>query len=187
MHVALLEAKKKLGGEISAQDAAMITQLEQQATVIDQQTEARKELERLWENTADNIQGLMTDTFEEIYSGGITSFQDLADEIMGIFIRLAAEQTTLMLKSHPNGGSAAASSGASCAGAAGAAGGVCNGNSACRRARGDTDAVDGATACWSTTGRQRPVVWLDLALSSAIWRCAWRVFMGAPSGASLAA
>lgn len=44
-----------------------------------------------------SIQNSVTDTFEKIFSGGVTSFSDLADEAKRIFIRLAAEVATLAI------------------------------------------------------------------------------------------
>lgn len=80
------------------------------------------------EGAVQSIQSTFTDTFEEIYSGGVTTFSDLASEIKDIFIRLAAELTTLMifrpvLQSQLLAGGAGGLFGAGgAAGAAGAAG-----------------------------------------------------------------
>ena len=45
----------------------------------------------------DRFGDTLTDTFEEIYSGGVASFSDLAELIKDIFIRLSAEMTTLAI------------------------------------------------------------------------------------------
>ena len=59
--------------------------------------QAAEDLARPFETAQQNIQNSFTGTFETIYSGGVTSFEDLAGEISNIFIRLAAELTTLLI------------------------------------------------------------------------------------------
>ena len=58
---------------------------------------AADELARPFQRAADSIQDTFTDTFEKIYSGGVTTFDDLAAAIKQIMIRLAAEMTTLLI------------------------------------------------------------------------------------------
>ena len=59
--------------------------------------EQAKAFSRPFERAADSIQDTFTDVFEEIYSGGVTSFSDLADSFKKIMIRMAAEMTTLAI------------------------------------------------------------------------------------------
>lgn len=51
----------------------------------------------VFKNAGREIQSTMSNTFEEIYSGGVTSFSDIADSAKDIFARLAAELTTLLI------------------------------------------------------------------------------------------
>lgn len=61
---------------------------------------ARKEAEamqRPFDEAAEGIQDAFTDAFAEIYDGNVRSFGDLARQIKGVFVRLAAEITTLLV------------------------------------------------------------------------------------------
>ena len=58
---------------------------------------AAEAAERPFLNAIDGIQGAFTDAFENIFSGGVTSFKDLAETVKGIFIKLAAEMATLLI------------------------------------------------------------------------------------------
>ena len=44
-----------------------------------------------FENALADIQGVFTDTFQDIFEGGVTSFEELGDRIRDIFTRLAAD------------------------------------------------------------------------------------------------
>lgn len=59
--------------------------------------QAAKELQRPFEHAAEGIQDTFTDTFEKIYSGGISSFSDLASAVKQIFVKMAAELTSLLV------------------------------------------------------------------------------------------
>lgn len=59
---------------------------------ISQQSEV---LAEPFKNAIESIQGTFSDTFEQIFSGGIDSFSDLASAAKRIFFRLAAELATL--------------------------------------------------------------------------------------------
>ena len=61
------------------------------------QERLKDELARPFENAAENIQNLFSDTFEGIFDGSIDSAQDAADAMKKIFIRLAAEMATLAI------------------------------------------------------------------------------------------
>ena len=68
----------------------------------EQQDELKRQAERAQElmlepfkNTITNIQDAFAGFFENVFSGGINSFSDLASEIKRIFIRLAAEIAAL--------------------------------------------------------------------------------------------
>lgn len=114
-----LEAERALteaGIEVSA---VSLEQLEREAELLYDATQAReartraerdaqRERERLaeqeaeilrrpFENALDGMQDAFTDFFQDVFSGGIDSFRDLADGIKGIFTRLAAELAALMV------------------------------------------------------------------------------------------
>lgn len=54
-------------------------------------------MRRPFEHAAEGIQDAFTDAFAEIYNGNVDSFSDLAKQIKSVFVRLAAEITTLMV------------------------------------------------------------------------------------------
>ena len=89
---ALIKAKKAAGGkDPTAEEERKIKLIEQQATAIDKQQEAAKEAEKIFDNMVESMQSALADTFEDIFRDGVTSFQDLADSVTDIFVRMAAE------------------------------------------------------------------------------------------------
>lgn len=54
-------------------------------------------MQRPFDEAAEGIQDAFTDAFTEIYDGNVRSFGDLARQIKGVFVRLAAEITTLLV------------------------------------------------------------------------------------------
>lgn len=93
----LLQLKQSGVKDITPEMEKQIRLLEQQATGISAQEDAAQKIQSLYENALEGIQDSFTTMFEELYSGGITSFEELALSIKDIFIRLAAELTTLMI------------------------------------------------------------------------------------------
>jgi hypothetical protein len=113
VHLATLEAQNKLIDEQGAKlrdlttaergrvEAAVRTKdaIEEQAKAAekmrrDQEKEAERQAELMLEpfkNAARGIQAAFTDTFENILSGGVDSFEDLAESAKRIMIRMAAE------------------------------------------------------------------------------------------------
>ena len=88
----LIESERnRLGRDLTAQEEERIKLIEQQATAIDKQQEAAKEAEKIFDNMVKSMQSALADTFEEIFRDGVTSFQDLADSVTDIFVRMAAE------------------------------------------------------------------------------------------------
>jgi hypothetical protein len=69
------------------------------------------ELAKPFEDASQSIKGSFTDAFEEIFSGGEVTFQDLADSIKQIFARLAAELTTQAIFGQIAGGTGATGTG----------------------------------------------------------------------------
>ncbi len=78
----LLKIQAKLSTELTSQQKLM---------------EAQKNLLEPFKQAAQSIQSLFSDTFEEILSGGIDSFESFASSIKSVFIKLAAEIAALMI------------------------------------------------------------------------------------------
>lgn len=116
----LLQLKQSGVKEITPEMEKQVRLLEQQATGISAQEDAAKKIQELYENALEGIQDSFTDMFAELYSGGITSFEELALSIKDVFVRLAAELTTLLIFRPVILGMA----GAGATGAAGGAGGA---------------------------------------------------------------
>lgn len=55
------------------------------------------EIREPFKNALEDVQGAFSETFENIFSGGLDSFSDLADAVKGIFIKLAAQVATLLV------------------------------------------------------------------------------------------
>jgi len=85
-----IEETKKLVKANAQQEAAM----EAAEKAAQEYADA---MSRPFETATENIQNLMTDTFEDLFSGSINSAQDAAESIKKIFIRMAAETATLQL------------------------------------------------------------------------------------------
>lgn len=65
------------------------------------------EMERAFSHAAEGVQDAWTSAFESIFSGGVRTWEDFADTVKRIMIRLAAEVATLMIF-NPQIGSAGA-------------------------------------------------------------------------------
>jgi hypothetical protein len=55
-----------------------------------EEDEFASEITGIWEGVGQNIQSTFADTYEDIFRGGITNFQDLATTVEDIFIKAAA-------------------------------------------------------------------------------------------------
>jgi hypothetical protein len=55
-----------------------------------------EEIKGIWQGVGQSIQSTFADTYEQLFTGGLTSFQDFADSIKQIFIRLAADIAAAM-------------------------------------------------------------------------------------------
>lgn len=92
----LLLATDTKAVEEAAKDAAKA----QEEAAKKREELAKEEAERMqrpFDEAAEGIQDAFTDAFANIYSGNVDSFSDLAKQIKSVFVRLAAEITTLMV------------------------------------------------------------------------------------------
>jgi hypothetical protein len=62
-----------------------------------QSTQSAGHLQSAFDHALEGVQDAFTDTFAQIYDGSINSIGDLASSIKAVFVRLAAEITTLMV------------------------------------------------------------------------------------------
>ena len=81
-HVALLEAKRRLGDDLSVEQEQMIRLLEQQSTQIDQQNEFAELIKGIWEGVGTSIQGTFSDTFEDLLRSEITSCSSIFADLL---------------------------------------------------------------------------------------------------------
>lgn len=94
----LLAANQQLRHEIDALSKAQDTQASAAAAAAERQAEIAEDLlAEPFRNAIQGIQSATTSLFEDILSGGIDSFEQLAASIKQTFIRLAAELASLSL------------------------------------------------------------------------------------------
>lgn len=93
----LTESQKKQVEELKKITKANIEHAEAMEAAEKQAEEYAEAMARPFETAVENIQNLITDTFEGIFDGSIDSAADAADAIKKIFIRMAAETATLEL------------------------------------------------------------------------------------------
>lgn len=82
--------REEIEKTLKAQDEAA----EKQKRLIEEQREL---FLAPFKNAIEGIQGAFSDAFENIFSGGVDSFSDLASTVKRIFIKLAAEIATLLI------------------------------------------------------------------------------------------
>jgi len=84
-----------------ASDASDKIQQKRIDGMLDAEKDAAKKREELirqpFENAMADIQSTFTDAFENIFTGGVDSFEDLGDEIIKIMGRMAANVATMMI------------------------------------------------------------------------------------------
>ena len=65
--------------------------------IIDKEKELAEERKKIYENFISNIQSMFADTFEDIFSGNITKWQDMMETMRKIFIKTLAEMAAAAL------------------------------------------------------------------------------------------
>src|SRR5690606_5754968 len=86
-----------LTSEQARQELELTRQIAATKAQVDQVNEARELLLEPFKNAIRGIQQAFTDAFENIFSGGVNSFRDLADAAKRILIRMAAEISSAMV------------------------------------------------------------------------------------------
>lgn len=86
--------RDRLGRDLLPAEVARVRELVEEQDRLNEaikRAEAEaKAYEQVWLNALEDIQKTLTDTFEDALSGNIKTFDDFADEVMGIVRRLAA-------------------------------------------------------------------------------------------------
>ena len=125
--VALLEAKRSLGEDLTAEERRLVDLIKQNSREIDQRNEFAEEIKGIWEGVGASIQNTFSDAYEQIFSGGIDNFEDLASSIKDIMIKAAADiaaaYTAEALFKGLGGAAAALGAGGAAAGETGTGGG----------------------------------------------------------------
>lgn len=89
-----------------ATDTEALEKAQEEAVKVQEEAAKKREelakreaeaMQRPFDEAAEGIQDAFTDAFAEIYDGNVRSFGDLARQIKGVFVRLAAEITTLLV------------------------------------------------------------------------------------------
>lgn len=92
----LLQLKQSGIENITPEMRRQVVELEKQATQLQELQKTENLFGEAVENATQSIQSAFTDAYENILSGGVNTFGELAAEIKRIFIRLAAEIAALM-------------------------------------------------------------------------------------------